>query len=82
MRASVTLLSALILKQGVPFRQPSAEPDPLPEISAFPIQRGVPPLQPIARYVSPPPPLSVLLQGIGVPSILPSAMRAYDPLLW
>ena len=57
-----------------------SEPAPITHISVLPLQRGVPPLQPLAMHV--PPPLYVLLQGIGVPPLLPSAVRAYDPLLW
>ena len=40
----------------------------------------MPPFQPIAACV-PPPPLSVLLQGQGVPHILPSTLRTYVPLI-
>ena len=61
--------------------QPSAiNPPPLPQLSDFPLQRGVPNIQPLAMRG--PPLLFILLQGIGVPSLLPSAVRAYDPLLW
>ena len=57
-------------------------PPPLPQLSALPLQRGVPPLQPLSMRALPRPQLSVFLQGIGVPPLLPSAVRAYDPLLW
>ena len=57
-----------------------SEPAPLSQLSAFPLQRGVPPLQPLAMRALPP--LSISLQGLGVPPLLPSAARAYDPLIW
>ena len=80
-RAYVPLLSALLLWQGVPLRQPLAEPDPLPQLSALPRQQGVPPLQPLSVHATPP--LSVSLQGLGIPPPpLPSAVRACAPLLW
>ena len=105
-RAYVTLLSTLLLRQGVTLCHTSADPvtllhisasflqqvEPLlqllsvctllPRISAFPLQRGVPPLNPIVLHVPPLPPLSVLLQGLGISPFLPSAVRAYAPLLW
>ena len=46
----------------------------------MPLQRGVPPIQPLAMRALPP--LYVSLQGLGVPLLLPSAARAYAPLLW
>ena len=58
-----------------------SDPDPLPQLSALPLQRGVPTLQPLAMCAPPPPPLSVSLQGLGLPPLLPSAVRAYEPLL-
>ena len=82
MCAYVPLLSALIIRKGVPLRQTSAEPAILPHISALPIQRGVPPLQPIAVCAPHPPPLSVSLQGIGIPPRITSAVRTYAHLLW
>ena len=63
----------------MPLRQPIYEPDPLPQLSALPLQQDVPPLQPLS--VCAPNPLYVLLQGLGVLPILTSAVRAYDPLL-
>ena len=58
-------------------------PSPLPQISALPLQRGVPPLQPPAMCdPTTPPSLSVFLQGIGARPLLPSALRAYAPLIW
>ena len=75
-RTYVPLLYALILRQGMPLCQPSDWLAPLTQISALPIQRVVPSLQPIAmRATPPPPPLSVSLQGIGTPLILTSAVR-------
>ena len=47
---------------------------------ALPLQRGVPPLQPLTMRA--PPPLSVSIQGLGVPQLIPSDARAYAPLLW
>ena len=66
----------------MPLRHPSDEPAPLPQISAFTIQRGVPPLRLLAVHAPPPPLLYVLLLGIGLPPILTSAVRAYAPLIW
>ena len=40
----------------------------------------MPPLQPLT--MRDPPPLSVSLQGLGVPPLLPSAARSYAPMLW
>ena len=57
-----------------------SKPAPLPQLSALPLQRGVPPLQPLTMRA--PHPLSISLQGLGVPPLLPSAARAYAPLLW
>ena len=81
-RAHVPLLSALLLRNGVPLRQPSAEPAPLYQLPALSLQQGVPPIQPLDVRATPPPPLSVSLQGLGVPSLLYSDVRAYAPLLW
>ena len=82
MRTYVTLLYALIIWQGIPICQPSADPDHLPHILASPLQPGVIPLQPLAMRYTPPPPISVSLQGKGAPPLLPSALHAYAPLLW
>ena len=79
-RVYVYLLSALLLQKGAPLCQPSAEPDPLTHISALPLQQVIPPLHPLA--VCAPPHLYVSLQGLCVPPLLPSAVRAYAPLLW
>ena len=49
--------------------------------SAF-LKRGVPPLQPLAVCAPPHPLISVSLRGIEVHPLLPSSMRAYDPLIW
>ena len=73
---------ALPICQGMPLFQPSADTAPLPQLSALPLQRGVTPLQPLAMCDPCPSPLSVSIQGIGVTPILPSAVRAYAPLLW
>ena len=70
----------LFIRQGMLLCQPSAEPDPLTHILAFPFQRVVPPLQPLSMCA--PPPLSVSLQGLDTPPILSSSVRAYAPLLW
>ena len=78
----VPLLSTLLLWHDMLLRHPSAEPDPLTQISALPLQQGVPPLQPLAVRSPPPPPLSVSPQGIGVPPLLPSAVQAYATMLW
>ena len=78
----VPLISALLLCKCVTICQTSAKPASLPQLSALPIQQGVPPIQPLD--VRPPPlhPLSVLLQGLGVTPLLDSAVCAYAPLLW
>ena len=63
----------------MPLLKPVSVRTPLPHISASPLQRGVPPLQPLAVHYPPPPPppLSVFLQGLGVPPLLTPAVRAY-----
>ena len=61
--AYVTLISALLLWKDVPIRHPSADTSPIPQLSAFPLQRGVPPLQPLA--VRDPPPLRSLYRFKG-----------------
>ena len=80
--AYVPLIYALIIWQCLPLRQPSANPAPLPHLSALPLQRGVPPLHSLAVCDPPPPPLSVLLQGLGVPHLLHSTVHDYAPLIW
>ena len=92
---TLPLLSALLPQQVKPPPQistvnppplpqlsylPLAVGTPLPQLSALPLQLSMPSLQPLAMNDSPP--LSVLLQGIGVPPLLPSVVRAYAPLLW
>ena len=66
----------------MPIIQPLSVRTTLPQISALPIQRGVPTLQPLSVRATPPPPLYVSLQGICVLPLIPSAMRAYDTLIW
>ena len=84
-------ISALLLQQKLIALQPSAMRDallqpsainspPLPQILAFPLQRDVPPLQPLSAC-APPPPISVSLQGRGEAPLLPSTLRDYVPLL-
>ena len=82
MRVYVPLFSALLLWQGVTLRHSSAEPAPLTHISALHLQRVVPPLQSLAVHAPPPPPLSVSIQGLDIPPLLPSAALAYAPMLW
>ena len=82
MHVYVPLISALLLRKVMPLHQPSSEPAPLPRISAFPPQQGVPPLYPLAVRDYLPPPLSVSLQWLGVPPLLPSDVCAYARLLW
>ena len=55
---------------------------PLPQLSTVPIQQGVNSLQPLSVYDTPPPPLSISLQGLGETPLIPSALRAYATLLW
>ena len=50
--------------------------------SSLRLQQGVHPLWPLSLRAPPPLPISVPLQGLGVPPLLPSSMRAYAPLLW
>ena len=78
----VPLISALLLRQVVPLLQPLSEPAPIPILSDLPLQQGVPTLQPLAMRAPPPHKLFVSIQGLGVPPLLPSAVRAYAPLLW
>ena len=82
------LLSALIPQRVEPTLQPSeinspplpqlsalplAVCTPIPQLSSLPLQQGVMRAHPL---------ISVLLQGLGVPPLLTSAMHAYAPLLW
>ena len=78
--AYVALISALILRQGVPLRHPSAKPAPLPLISALLPQRVEPPLQPSAVNAPPLPQLSALPLQRGVPPLQPLAVCAPPPL--
>ena len=79
-RAYVPLLSALLLRQGVPLRQPSAEPAPLPLLSALLPRRVEPPLQPSAVNPPPLPQLSALPLQQGVPPLWPLAVHAPPPI--
>ena len=69
--AYVHIIYALLPCQCVPLCQPSAKPYPLPQLSALPLQGGVPPLWPLSMRARPPPTIFVSLQGIGVPPLLP-----------
>ena len=82
MCAYVPLLSTFLIWKGVPIFHTSAEPDPLPHLSALYLQLSVPPLQPLDVRSPPPRPLSVSLQGLGVPPLLPSDVLTYAPLLY
>ena len=66
----------------MPIRQPLAKSATILQLLALRPQRVVPPLQLLAVRDPCPPPLSVLLQGLVVPPLLPSAVCAYTPLLW
>ena len=77
----VPLIYALLIWKGVTIHNPSADPAPLTQLSALPLQRGVPPLKSLAVRNPPPPPLFLLLQGIGVSPLLPSVVRDYAPLI-
>ena len=80
-RAHAPLLSALHPQIVEPPLQSSVvNPPPLPQILALPLQRDVPPLQPLSTC-APPPPISVSIQGRGKSPLLPSNLRAYVPLL-
>ena len=82
--APLTHLSALPLQLGVPPLQPSSVNHPtypLPQILSLPFQLDVPSHQLSALRAAPPPPLSVLLQGRGKPTIIYSTARAHVPLL-
>ena len=74
--ARAPLLPELRLCQGVLPLLPSNMPAPLSQISAFPLQRGVPRLQ--TSVVNPNPPISALLLQQGVLPLQPSSMRAAD----
>ena len=78
--AYVNLLSALLLWKVVPLRQTLDETAPLPHRPALPLQRRVPLIQPLS--VRSTPPLSILLQGIGVSPLIHSSVIAYAPLIW
>ena len=80
-RAHAPLFSALLPQQVEPPLQPSAvSHPPLPKILDFPLQKDVPPVQSLSAW-DPPPPLSLLLQGRGKASLLPSNLRAYVLLI-
>ena len=66
------LLSDLLTQIFEPPLQPSNVPDPLPQLSASPLQ---------SLAVNPPPPLSVLLQERDGPFLLTSTAHAHTPLL-
>ena len=68
----------------MPLLQPLSmlTPPPLPLLSALTLQRGVPPLQYLSVHAPLPPPISVLIQGIGAPHLQTSAVLIYDPMLW
>ena len=57
-------------------------PPCLPQISALTLQQGMPPLQNLAVRAHHFPLISILLQGIYIPPLIPSSLRAYAPLLW
>ena len=59
-----------------------SKPAPLTHISALPLQRGVPHLQPLAVHAPSPPLLSILLQVICIHPLPHSGVRAYAPLIW
>ena len=81
MHSHTPLFSDLLPQQVEPPLQPStANPLPLTQISALPLQLDVLPLQPLAVCAHPHP-LSVFLQWRGKPPLLPSTLRAYVPLL-
>ena len=65
--APLPLLSAFLPQQDVPLLQPLAMRTPLTQILALPLQQGMPHIQIISVRAPPPPTLSVLLQGPGVP---------------
>ena len=80
------LLDLLPQRVEPPIQHSDVNPSPLPQLSALPLavhtplQRGMTPLQSLS--VRAPLLLSVSLQGLGVPHLLSSAMRAYFPLIW
>ena len=69
----------IFLKERLKSEEVLSKPAPLPQLSALPLQRGLPHLQRLAMHSTLP--LSVLLQGIGIPPLLPSAVHPYSPLL-
>ena len=70
-RSYVPLISALLLRQGVPICHPPAKPAPLHQLPALPLQQGVPHIQTLAVHAPPPPPLYVSLQGLDADPLLP-----------
>ena len=66
MLAYVPIRYTLLIWQGVPICQPSADPDPLPQLSALILQLYATPLQPITVRAPPAPPIH-FSQGLGVP---------------
>ena len=80
-RAHNPLLSALLPQLVEPSLQPLAVYNlPLPHLLTFPIQQGLPPLQPLF-VCAPPPLLYVSLQGQGEIPLLTSTVRTYVTLL-
>ena len=80
-RAHAPLISAVLPQQAKRPLQPSAvNPLLLSHILAFPLQRDVPPLQPLSSCAHPSP-ISLSLKERGEPPLLPSTVRAYVPLL-
>ena len=83
MRSHAPLPSAFLPRQVDSPLQPSVvNPPLLPQLLALPLQQDLPSLQPSAVCAHPPHLLSVSLQGLGVPPLIISAVRAYAPMLW
>ena len=80
MRTYAPLLSALIPQISDPPLQPSNVPAPLTQISALPLQQGVPTLQPLSACDTPPL-IYVLLQRRCKLPLRPSTVRDYVPLI-
>ena len=71
-RTYAPLLSALLPQRFNIHLQPSNRPAPWPHNSGLPLQH---------LALNPPPPPSVLIQGRGVPLLLPSVVYAHSPLI-
>ena len=81
MRVDAPLLLALLPQQvDTPLQPSAANPPPLPQFLALPLQLDVPPLHPLSAC-APYPLIPVLIQGRGKTPLLLSTIRTYVPLI-